>query len=72
MKKSIFFMAVLLLGYYKGGYAQLQAPESGKYGTLESYVYTERFEEGLLGAWASYPHWQDLAYDQNFRVGLMQ
>jgi hypothetical protein len=72
MKKSIFFMTVLLLGYYKGGYAQLQALESRQYSSLERYVYSERFEEGLLGAWASYPHWQDLAYDQNFRIGQIQ
>ena len=55
MKKGIFFMTVLLLGYCEGG-----------------YVYSERFEEGLLGAWASYPHWQDIAYDQNFRIGQIQ
>lgn len=34
---------------------------------LEPWTYKEDFEDRDLGAWASYPHWQDLAYDQNFR-----
>jgi hypothetical protein len=34
---------------------------------LEPCTYTENFEERLLGAWASYPLWQDTAYDPNFR-----
>lgn len=38
---------------------------------LEPWSYTEDFEDRALGAWASYPHWQDLAYDQNFRVNEM-
>lgn len=36
--------------------------------TLEPVTYQENFERRMLGAWASYPHWQDIAYDQNFRV----
>lgn len=36
--------------------------------SLEPWTYTDDFEDRDLGAWASYPHWQDLAYDQNFRV----
>ena len=35
---------------------------------IEPWSYTENFENRDPGAWASYPHWQDLAYDQNFRV----
>jgi len=35
---------------------------------LESWTYTEDFEDRELGAWASYPLWQDIAYNQNFRV----
>lgn len=35
---------------------------------LEPYTYSENFEERLLGAWASYPLWQDTAYDPNFRI----
>ena len=38
---------------------------------VEPWSYSENFEERDLGAWASYPHWQDLAYDQNFRVNEM-
>lgn len=36
---------------------------------LEPYSYNENFESRDLGAWASYPLWQDNAYDQNFKVG---
>lgn len=36
---------------------------------LEPYTYSEDFESQDLGAWASYPLWQDNAYDQNFQVG---
>ena len=35
---------------------------------LEPFSYTENFEDRSLGAWASYPLWQDTAYDPNFRV----
>ena len=35
---------------------------------VEPWSYSENFEDRELGAWASYPHWQDIAYDQNFRV----
>ena len=35
---------------------------------LEPWVYSEDFEDRELGAWASYPLWQDIAYNQNFRV----
>lgn len=35
---------------------------------VEPWSYTDNFEDRDLGAWASYPNWQDLAYDQNFRV----
>ncbi|HEX5555794.1 MAG TPA: heparinase II/III family protein [Chitinophagaceae bacterium] len=38
---------------------------------LEPCSYTENFESRDLGAWASYPLWQDNAYDQNFQVGTM-
>ena len=34
---------------------------------LEPYNYSEDFEGRDLGAWASYPHWQDIAYDPNVR-----
>lgn len=35
---------------------------------LEPWTYQEDFEDRDLGAWASYPLWQDIAYNQNFRV----
>jgi len=35
--------------------------------SLEPWTYTENFEDRELGAWASYPHWQDIAYNQEFR-----
>ncbi len=35
---------------------------------LEPFSYAEDFEDRELGAWASYPLWQDTAYDPNFRV----
>ncbi len=39
--------------------------------SLEPFMYSENFESRTLGAWASYPHWQDIAYDPNFRVNEM-
>lgn len=38
---------------------------------LEPWTYTENFEDRELGAWASYPHWQDIAYNQDFRPNEM-
>ncbi len=35
--------------------------------TLESYVYKENFKSNELNAWASYPLWQDTAFDPNIR-----
>jgi len=35
---------------------------------LEPFDYHENFETRSLRAWASYPLWQDTAYDPNFRV----
>lgn len=35
---------------------------------VEPWSYTEDFERREPGAWASYPLWQDNAYDPNFRV----
>ncbi|MEX2573356.1 MAG: hypothetical protein WD317_03625 [Balneolaceae bacterium] len=36
--------------------------------SLEPWTYSENFETREPGAWASYPHWLDIAYDPNFRV----
>lgn len=46
-------------------------PDSLNNTSTEPYLYHENFEDRNLGAWASYPQWQDLAYDQNFRVNEM-
>ncbi|HUT63246.1 MAG TPA: heparinase II/III family protein [Anaerolineae bacterium] len=35
---------------------------------LEPFTYKQDFETQELSAWASYPLWQDTAYDPNFRV----
>jgi hypothetical protein len=35
---------------------------------LEPYTYTEDFESGAVGPWASYPPSQDTAYDPSIRV----
>ncbi|MHB9027784.1 MAG: heparinase II/III domain-containing protein [Candidatus Latescibacterota bacterium] len=42
---------------------------SPDHAALEPYTYAEDFESGSLRAWASYPCWQDTAYDPNFRIG---
>jgi hypothetical protein len=49
----------------------VSAPPSGAEFTLEPFTYTENFEPRLLGAWASYPLWQDTAYDPNFRINTI-
>ena len=36
--------------------------------TLEPFGYSENFETNELSAWASYPLWQDTAFDPNMRV----
>lgn len=38
---------------------------------LEPFTYTQNFETRELLAWASYPLWQDTAYDPNFIVNEM-
>jgi hypothetical protein len=49
-------IAILLLA--------LSAPADIK---LEPFTYKENFERNDLGAWASYPLWQDTAFDPNIR-----
>ena len=38
---------------------------------LEQVTYRQDFETAELSAWASYPLWQDTAYDPNFRIGTI-
>ena len=45
---------------------QIQAPLAEI--MLEPWTYGENFEGRTLAAWASYPIWQDTAFDQNFRI----
>lgn len=58
MKKISFYLVV-----YISFMTKLLAQEA-----LEPFSYNEDFEDRELGAWASYPLWQDTAYDPNFRV----
>lgn len=48
--------------------AILLVQDSLDYFVLEPWTYSDDFEGRDLGAWASYPLWQDIAYNQNFRV----
>ncbi|HEX2999950.1 MAG TPA: hypothetical protein VHR86_06920, partial [Armatimonadota bacterium] len=38
---------------------------------LEPFTYSENFETRDVRAWAAYPHWEDTAYNENFRVNTM-
>ncbi len=38
---------------------------------LEPFTYRENFETRELRAWAAYPHWEDTAYNENFRVNAI-
>lgn len=56
-----------------GPETSITAPETDadlrRIGTgLEPWTYRSDFSDRTLGAWASYPHWQDIAYNQNFRT----
>ncbi len=57
------FITVLLFGF--------SAVHSNADVVLEPYTYQEDFETRELSAWASYPLWQDTAYDPNFRVNTI-
>ncbi|MHB9027798.1 MAG: heparinase II/III family protein [Candidatus Latescibacterota bacterium] len=53
-------------------YAYLFAPALAFADTaLESFTYREDFETREVRAWAAYPHWEDTAYNENFRVNTM-
>jgi hypothetical protein len=55
--------------------AAFSAPATSQSGgaakNLEPYRYEEDFETNELNAWASYPLWQDTAFDPNFHVGTI-
>ena len=65
MKNFIFiFMVISFISFFN-------APASHSEVALEQYTYSQDFETGELSAWASYPLWQDTAYDPNFRVNAI-
>ncbi len=67
MKKISLFAAVCVLTTLSAEAQLSQAPVTNPDVVVEPLVYTENFEDRELGAWASYPHWQDIAYNQDFR-----
>lgn len=68
MKKNTFLQVALLYLSIFSVSAQI-VNKSGL--ALEPWTYKENFEDRELGAWASYPHWQDIAYNQEFRPNEM-
>ncbi|MBT4485431.1 MAG: hypothetical protein HOC71_17330, partial [Candidatus Latescibacteria bacterium] len=64
MKK--FFILLFLICILTGG-----AVMSDTDIVLEPFTYSENFETRSLRSWASYPPWQDTAYDPNIRVNEM-
>lgn len=73
MTKRILLFLPTVICIMVSGYAQYKISNPAVDSTsnnyiLEPYTYTNNFETRQLGGWASYPLWQDNAYDQNFRV----
>ncbi|MHB9027702.1 MAG: heparinase II/III domain-containing protein [Candidatus Latescibacterota bacterium] len=63
MRKPIFFfMGVILSAVTLSAFAET---------ALEPFTYTQNFESRAECGWASYPQWQDTAYDPNFRANAM-
>ncbi|MCE5249147.1 heparinase II/III-family protein [bacterium] len=56
------FLAAVMAGFPCAGHAGV---------ILEPFTYTQDFETRELSAWASYPLWQDTAYDPNIRVNTI-
>ncbi|SKB31984.1 heparinase II/III family protein [Daejeonella lutea] len=69
MRKLSFIIAVLAAVNLQA--QQAKVIPSNPDVVLEPWTYTENFEDRELGAWASYPHWQDIAYNQDFRPNEM-
>ncbi len=63
MKKNFFCFFFLVF------FLSLQAWPSVIPKDLEPFAYKEDFETNELNGWASYPLWQDTAYDPNLRPG---
>jgi len=58
----LFLFVACFFNAYSAGITELEK-------NLEPFIYKEDFESNELNAWASYPLWQDTAFDPNFRVG---
>jgi len=58
MKKSFVFLIIALSCAFMKAQADVK---------LERFAYRENFESRELNAWASYPLWQDTAFDPNIR-----
>lgn len=68
MKNVLFLFTAAVIFTARPVNAQLaKAVPSNPNVVLEPWTYSENFEDRELGAWASYPHWQDIAYNQDFR-----
>lgn len=68
MKNVLFLFTAAVIFTAQAVHAQQAKPVSSNPDVvLEPWTYTENFEDRELGAWASYPHWQDIAYNQDFR-----
>ena len=56
------FLAIIMLFCTNGLHAEV---------SIEPYTFSEDFETVEENGWASYPLWQDTAYDPNFKVGVL-
>ncbi len=64
---ALFLLAIVMVC---GAAFPAQANPDSKKG-LEPFTYKENFETNELSAWASYPLWQDTAFDPNIRPNTM-
>ena len=64
MKKVIFLLNTALIFFF--GASSLYSEVA-----LEPFTYSENFESGELNAWASYPLWQDTAFDPWIRTNTV-
>ena len=61
---AVFMFAFVMYSVIFGANSQAEI-------ALEPFTYSQDFESRELNAWASYPPWQDTAYDPNMRVNTM-
>jgi len=61
-------LSLLTLMYVFPSTANAGALDQDPIRALEPWTYFQNFETREPSAWASYPHWLDIAYDPNFRV----